>query len=86
MLEEKNVSDIVDAYFARKDIDKFSRVATIDEIKENGYNLNIPRYVDTFEEEELIDIDEVQSNIARLKGEIAKAEKQLEEYHRELGL
>ena len=86
VLEEKNVSDIVDAYFARKDIDKFSRVATIDEIKENGYNLNIPRYVDTFEEEELIDIDEVQSNIARLKGEIAEAEKQLEEYLRELGL
>lgn len=86
VLEEKNVSDIVNAYFERKDIDKFSHVATIDEIEENGYNLNIPRYVDTFEEEELIDIDEVQNNIARLKGEIAEAEKQLEEYLRELGL
>lgn len=86
VLEEKNVSDIVNAYFERKDIDKFSHVATIAEIEENGYNLNIPRYVDTFEEEELIDIDEVQNNIARLKGEIAEAEKQLEEYLRELGL
>ena len=86
VLEEKNVSDIVNAYFERKDIDKFSHVATIEEIEENGYNLNIPRYVDTFEEEELIDIDEVQSNIVRLKGEIAEAEKQLEEYLRELGL
>lgn len=86
VLEEKNVSDIVNAYFERKDIDKFSRVATIEEIEENGYNLNIPRYVDTFEEEELIDIDEVQNNIVRLKGEIAEAEKQLEEYLRELGL
>lgn len=86
VLEEKNVSDIVNAYFERKDIDKFSHVATIAEIEENGYNLNIPRYVDTFEEEELVDIEEVQSNIARLKGEIAEAEKQLEEYLRELGL
>ena len=86
VLEEKNVSDIVNAYFERKDIDKFSHVATIEEIEENGYNLNIPRYVDTFEEEELIDIDEVQNNIVRLKGEIAEAEKQLEEYLRELGL
>lgn len=86
VLEEKNVSDIVNAYFERKDIDKFSHVATIAEIEENGYNLNIPRYVDTFEEEELIDIDEVQNNIARLKGEIAEAEKQLEEFLRELGL
>lgn len=86
VLEEKNVSDIVNAYFERKDIDKFSHVATIEEIEENGYNLNIPRYVDTFEEEELVDIEEVQSNIARLKGEIAEAEKQLEEYLRELGL
>ena len=86
VLEEKNVSDIVNAYFERKDIDKFSHVATRAEIEENGYNLNIPRYVDTFEEEELIDIDEVQNNIARLKGEIAEAEKQLEEYLRELGL
>lgn len=86
VLEEKNVSDIVDAYFERKDIDKFSHVATIEEIEKNGYNLNIPRYVDTFEEEELVDIEEVRSNIARLKGEIAEAEKQLEEYLRELGL
>ena len=44
------------------------------------------RFRNALEEEELIDIDEVQSNIARLKGEIAKAEKQLEEYLRELGL
>lgn len=86
VLEEKNVSDIVNAYFERKDIDKFSHVATIEEIEENGYNLNIPRYVDTFEEEELVDIEEVQSNIVRLKGEIAEAEKQLEEFLRELGL
>ena len=39
-------------------------MATLQEIRDNDYNLNIPRYVDTFEEEELIDIDQIQKNIA----------------------
>ena len=59
---------------------------TLDEIKENEYNLNIPRYVDTFEEEDPIDLQQVQSNIARLKIEIAEAEKQMDTYLKELGL
>ena len=86
ILEKKHIDDIIEAYLDRKDVDKFAHVATIDEIKENGYNLNIPRYVDTFEEEELIDIEEVQNNIARLKIEIAEAEAKMEKYLKELGL
>ena len=70
----------------REDRDRFVHVATLDEIKENGYNLNIPRYVDTFEEEEIIDIDEVQASIARLKEEIATAEAKMDAYLKELGL
>ena len=65
---------------------KFVHVATLDEIKENEYNLNIPRYVDSFEEEELIDIAAVQANIARLKQEIAEAEAKMDAYLKELGL
>ena len=61
-------------------------MATLDEIKENEYNLNIPRYVDTFEEEAPIDLQQVQSNIARLKAEIADAEKKMDAYLKELGL
>ena len=61
-------------------------MATLEEIKENEYNLNIPRYVDTFEEEAPIDLQQVQSNIARLKAEIAEAEKQMDTYLKELGL
>lgn len=86
ILEKKHIDDIIKAYLDRKDVEKFAHVATIDEIKENGYNLNIPRYVDTFEEEELIDIEEVQNNIARLKIEIAEAEAKMEQYLKELGL
>lgn len=85
-LSQKHIDDIVDAYKSRTDRPKFAHVATLDEIKENQYNLNIPRYVDTFEEEELIDIDAVQANIARLKREIAEAEAQMDAYLKELGL
>ncbi len=85
-MEEEQIQKIVDAYYERKDIDKFAHVATLDEIKENDYNLNIPRYVDTFEEEELIDIKEVQSNIKSIKSELKDVEKQMEQYMKELGL
>lgn len=85
-LSEKHIQDIVDGYFTRKDSPKFAHVATIEEIKENDYNLNIPRYVDIFEEEPLIDINEVNENIARLKAEIAEAEKQMDGLLAKLGL
>ncbi|MBA4347644.1 MAG: type I restriction-modification system subunit M [Clostridiales bacterium] len=85
-LEEKHVNAIFEAYQAREDIERFAHVASLDEIKKNEYNLNIPRYVDTFEEEELVDIEEVQENIARLKNEIAEVEAQMEGYLKELGL
>ena len=54
--------------------------------KENDYNLNIPRYVDTFEEEEPIDINEVKNKIATLDEEIAAIDKELESYLKELGI
>ena len=65
---------------------KYSYVASFDEIKENDFNLNIPRYVDTFEEEELVDIDEVQKNIASIEAELAEVQAKMVEYLRELGL
>ena len=85
-LGQKHIDDIVGAYQRRTDIPKFAHVATLDEIKNNEYNLNIPRYVDTFEEEQFIDIAAVQASIARLKKEIAEAEAQMDAYLKELGL
>ena len=67
-------------------IEKYSYVAKREEIKENDYNLNIPRYVDTFEEEEMIDMDQTKDNIVSIKKEIEVVEKQMEQYIRELGL
>ena len=60
-------------------------MASFDEIKENDFNLNIPRYVDTFEEEELVDIDEVQRNIADIEAELGQVQAQMKKYMDELG-
>ena len=84
-LREKDIQRIVDAYEMYEDIDKFAHVATLDEIKENEYNLNIPRYVDTFEEEEPVDMDAVKVNIANIKIELAEVEAKMEKQLEELG-
>lgn len=65
--------------------DKYAYRATLNEIEENDYNLNIPRYVDTFEEEASIDIPATQSEIKRLKEEMISIEKKMEGYLKELG-
>ncbi|WP_300279583.1 type I restriction-modification system subunit M [Peptacetobacter sp.] len=85
-LTDENVDKIVDTYMKRETIDKYSYVASIDEIKENDYNLNIPRYVDTFEEEEPIDLQAVSERISNIDKEIASIDEQLAVYLRELGL
>jgi len=85
-LREQDINKIVETYNSYKTVDKYSYVASPDEIKENDYNLNIPRYVDTFEEEEPVDMDKVKENIKKLKVEIANVEKQMEIYLEELGL
>ena len=85
-LTDANVEKIVDTFVKRETIDKYSYVASMEEIKENDYNLNIPRYVDTFEEEEPIDLAAVSERIADIDKEIAKLDEELAVYLRELGL
>ena len=92
VLRECDVQKIVDTYNRYKtDLyftgeDKYSHVATLEEIAENDYNLNIPRYVDTFEEEPPVDIDEVKRNIAEIEAELAEVQAQMKKYMDELGL
>ncbi len=76
-LSEEHIKKITETYRKRKVIEKYSYLANINEIKENEFNLNIPRYVDTFEEEEEIDIDEVQKEIEQLEKELAEVRKQM---------
>jgi len=86
ILEDEHIQKIVDAYVARVDVPKFAHVATMDEIRENGYNLNIPRYVDTSEEEDQVDIAVVRADIAARKAEGARLEAVVEGFLKELGL
>ena len=85
-LTDENVEKIVNTFVSRETIDKYSYVASMDEIKENDYNLNIPRYVDTFEEEEPIDLKAVSERIKSIDKEIASIDEQLAVYLKELGL
>ena len=85
-LSSEHISKIVETYKKRSEIEKYSHLATFNEIKENDFNLNIPRYVDTFEEEPEIDIAATQKRISELEQELAKTQAQMQEYLKELGL
>lgn len=71
-LSPEHIEKIATTYRKRENVEKYAYVAGFDEIKENDFNLNIPRYVDTFEEEEEIDIDAVQSEIDQLEKELVE--------------
>ena len=85
-LSEENITKIIETYRNRQDVDKYAHVASIEEIKENDYNLNIPRYVDTFEEEEELDLDEINRMIEQDNQEIAQLEKEIAEQLALLGV
>jgi len=92
VLREEDINHIVDTYRKFRDgnlkagilEDKFSYVATYDEIDENDFNLNIPRYVDTFEEEAEVDITAVQKEIDTLEGELKSVQEEMKKYLKEL--
>jgi type I restriction enzyme M protein len=84
-LREEDVAKIYKTFSDWKTIDKYSHIATLEEIKENDYNLNIPRYVDTFVEEEPVDIVKTQKEIVELKAKLNKVESQMEIYLKEMG-
>lgn len=84
-LTPDNIARIVETYHARTSVDKYAYLATPDELAENDYNLNIPRYVDTFEEEAEIDLIAVRAERVALKAELAALEEKMDGYLRELG-
>lgn len=84
ILTDEHIEKIYNTYAKRKEIEKFSRKIGFDEIQENDFNLNITRYVDTFEEEAPVDIQANLKELAELEPEIRKLEKQMDKYLREL--
>lgn len=84
-LTEDNIAKIVETYRARASVDKYAYLATLQEVKDNDYNLNIPRYVDTFEEEAEIDLVAVRAEREQLKTQLAELEMKMAKYLEELG-
>lgn len=87
-LSDEHIVKIIDAYKNRENIDKYAYVADIKSeiIEQNGYNLNIPRYVDTSEDEPEIDLNQVASDLASVDADIASVSEELKKSFNELGL
>ncbi len=84
-LRSQDIEKIVDTFHKRRVIDKYSYLASYKEIEENEFNLNIPRYVDTFEPEPEIDIRAVQDEIEEIEKELAETQQKMNGYLKELG-
>ncbi len=85
MLTAEHIQQVIDAYKARETVDKYAYLATFEEIKENDFNLNIPRYVDTFEEEKELDLMAIRAERLGLQKQLSELEMEMEGYLKELG-
>ena len=83
-LRDEDVELIINTYRNRESIDKYSSVVTLKEIEENDFNLNIPRYVDTFEEEEDVDLEEVSKEIQSLEKDLLETNQTIQTFCQEL--
>lgn len=77
ILRDEHIDKIIDTYKNRKDVERYAHVATFDEIQENDFNLNIPRYVDTFVPEPPVDLKKVAADLHETNIEIEKTQKEL---------
>jgi type I restriction enzyme M protein len=86
IIRPEDTTKIIDTYLARKDIEKYAKVATVESVKDNDYNLNIPRYVDTFEAEEQIDLDAIATELKALDITSTETDKTIASFCEELGI
>lgn len=86
ILREEHIDKIIETYRNRLEEDKYSKRATLAEIATNDYNLNIPRYVDTFEAEDSIDIDAIANDIKALDAKIADTDKTIADFCKQLNI
>jgi len=84
-LRDQDIEKIVDTFLKKVTVDKYSYLASYAEIEENEFNLNVPRYVDTFEPEPEIDIAGVQKEMEAIEAKLATTRKKMDDYLRELG-
>ena len=85
-LRDEDVELVVNTYRNRESIEKYSSVVTLEEIEENDFNLNIPRYVDTFEEEEDVDLEKVSGEIQSLEQDLSQINQTIQSFCKELNI
>lgn len=85
-LRETDINEIVSTYRERAAKDKYSYIASMSEITENEYNLNIPRYVDTFEEEEIVNLSSVATELMTIEGKISENDATIADFCRQLDI
>lgn len=86
ILREKDINKIEKAYQNRLEIDKYCHIASYEEVCDNEFNLNMPRYIDNYEDEVRVDLDSLKSDIIKLEEELAKVKIDLDWKMKELGL
>ncbi len=86
VLRNEDIEKILDAYHNRKEVEKYCHIASFDEIKENDFNLNIPRYIDTFEDEEKVDMELLKDEIKSLQRKLEIVKQSLNGYLNEIGM
>lgn len=86
VLTDNHIATIIETYRLRQAKHKYSYVATLQEVQENDYNLNIPRYVDTFEEEEAIDLQAITKDLKALENDIAETDKTIADFCHQLNI
>ena len=86
VMDETHISKVLETYRSRAEIERYSHRASPAEIAENDFNLNIPRYVDTFEAEEEIDVAALQKDIHRIEAELVDVRAKMAAYLKELGV
>jgi type I restriction enzyme M protein len=86
VLREEDIDKIISTYRNRTTEDKYAYVATMDEVIENDYNLNIPRYVDAFEEEEAVDLEAVSNELQSLDSDMSNTDKTIANFCMELNI
>ena len=83
-MTEDHIAKILETYQKRENVEKFAHLASFEEIVENDYNLNIPRYIDTFEEEPVVPLVDLAAQLAEIDKEIGQVEARLAQMRRQL--
>lgn len=86
IMDDEHIKKVLGTYTNRQEVDKYSHLAPPEELAENEFNLNIPRYVDTFEPEEEIDVAALQNEINQIEGELTAVRSRMAEHLKELGI